>query len=145
MSTVKSRSQHGVSLIEALLALVVMAVGMLGVVGLQATLRSNGDLSRQRAEAVRIAQETLETWRSFTRVEADAAEFDFVDDIVTVGSTPVATTVANTTFNRERLVTAAWPGMKTLSVRITWQDRTGQNQEVALHSAVARVARTLSD
>jgi Tfp pilus assembly protein PilV len=144
MNRIKSRSQHGVSLIEALLALVVMAVGMLGVVGLQATLRSNGDLSRQRAEAVRLAQETLEAWRSFTRVESDVAQFDFTDQIVSETEPTVVTGVANTTFTREKLVTAAWPGMKTLSVRVTWQDRSGQNQEVALHSAVARVAPELA-
>ena len=54
------RSSRGVSLIEALVALAVMAFGLLGVVGMQSTLRVNADVSRQRAEAVRMAQEKME-------------------------------------------------------------------------------------
>ena len=52
----RSRSQ-GVSLFEALVALAVMAFGILGIVGLQMSLRQNADVSKQRAEAVRIALE----------------------------------------------------------------------------------------
>jgi len=44
----------GLSVEEA--ALAIMALGMVAIMGVQVTLRSNGDLSRQRAEAVRIAQ-----------------------------------------------------------------------------------------
>ena len=59
-------SERGLSLIEALVAMAVMAVGMLGVLGMQATLRSNGDVAKQRSEAVRIAQATMETQRVFS-------------------------------------------------------------------------------
>ncbi|MDP1533833.1 MAG: prepilin-type N-terminal cleavage/methylation domain-containing protein, partial [Rubrivivax sp.] len=44
--------QQGVSLIEAVVALAVLAFGMLGLVGVQATLRGNADIAKQRAEAV---------------------------------------------------------------------------------------------
>ena len=60
-----SRPSRGVSLIEALVALAVMSIGLLGVAGMQATLRSTADLSKQRSEAVRLAQEKLEDLRSF--------------------------------------------------------------------------------
>ena len=42
------RRQIGVSLIEAMVALAIMGFGILGVVGVQATLRSNGDTARLR-------------------------------------------------------------------------------------------------
>lgn len=61
---------RGVSLIEALVALAVMAFGMLGVVGMQSTLRFNSDVSKQRSEAVRIVQETVEQRRNFSTISA---------------------------------------------------------------------------
>ena len=45
--------QRGISLVEALVAMLVMSFGMLAIVGLQATLRLNADVAKQRAEAVR--------------------------------------------------------------------------------------------
>jgi Tfp pilus assembly protein PilV len=51
---------RGVSLVEAMVALAVMAFGMLAEVGVQTTLRLNADVAKQRSEATRIAQETLE-------------------------------------------------------------------------------------
>jgi hypothetical protein len=65
-----SRLQFGVSLIEALVALAVMAFGMLGVVGVQSTLRMNSDISKQRSEAVRLAQQAIEDSRAFIDVAA---------------------------------------------------------------------------
>lgn len=145
------RRQSGVSLIEALLALVVMALGMLGVVGVQATLRANGDLSRQRAEAVRLAQESIEEWRSFARLETQAG-LDYTDVVSDAGAVNVTPLGANTSYLRTRTVDAAsFPGVKSLSVTVEWADRSGvnlnangTNQRVLLHTAVARVAPEVS-
>ena len=57
--------QHGVSLVEALVALAIMAFGMLGLVGMQASMRANADLAKQRSEAVRLAQQQMEAWRGY--------------------------------------------------------------------------------
>lgn len=51
--SVKSR---GVSLVEALVALLVMSFGMVALVGILSNLRRSEDLARQRGEAQRIAQ-----------------------------------------------------------------------------------------
>ncbi len=74
--------ERGVSLIEALVALVVMTFGTLAVLGVQSTLRMNGDTARQRAEAVRIAQETIERRRSFAKFDTGAeARFTDIADV----------------------------------------------------------------
>ena len=80
---------RGVSLIEALVALAVMAFGLLGVVGMQATLRFNADVSRQRAEAVRMAQEKMEEMRAFGVLGsvAPAGEHGYAD-IISATDTP---------------------------------------------------------
>ena len=62
----KRTGQRGVSLIEAIVAMAVMAFGMMAVVGLHTTLRQNSDIAKQRSEAVRIAEEAIEQWRAFS-------------------------------------------------------------------------------
>ena len=88
---------RGISLIEAMVAVDVMAFGMLAVVGLQVTLRTNGDVSKQRAEAVRIAQQSIEDWRGISGIEANAdpAMVDYTD-LVNDGPTNIVG--ANATF-----------------------------------------------
>lgn len=133
--------QRGVSLIEALVAFGVMAFGMMAVVGMQSTLRSSGDLARQRAEAVRIAHDAMETWRGFSTMESTTGRMAFAD-IVSVGSTPVDG-VFNTTYrlrrqvNTDPAVTGTAPARRvTLVVDVGWEDRTGQTQSVRLASSI---------
>ena len=148
MSPVR-RLSHGVSLIEAVVALGVMAFGMLAVVGLQATLRGNGDLSRQRAEAVRIAQASLEEWRAVGAIENTAGVFDF-SEIATEAPFTVAGTNANFARIRTVPVQAAQgvPGVntpfKTVVTTVSWIDRSGANQVVALTSSITSVAPELA-
>ncbi len=145
---ISRQSLRGVSLIEALVALGVMAFGMLALVGVQATLRSNGDFSRQRAEAVRIAQESMEEWRAITGLEADAGSTDYTD-LASDGPTAVAG--INASYARSRTVsniggtlsTGARAG-KVLLVSVAWQDRAGQAQVVQLSSVIAGVAPELA-
>lgn len=77
--------QRGVTLIEALVAMAVMAFGMLALVGVQSTLRVNADLAKQRAEATRLAEAQLEAARSFVAVGTGAlgdTEYDNLNSIV---------------------------------------------------------------
>ena len=93
---------RGVSLIEALVALAVMAFGLLGVVGMQATLRFNADVSRQRAEAVRMAQEQMENMRSFGVLSGAAlpTDHEYVDIITGTDYPAPPSGFANTAFTR---------------------------------------------
>jgi Tfp pilus assembly protein PilV len=100
----RHEASRGVSLVEAMVALAVMAFGMLAVVGVQSTLRLNGDIAKQRSEATRIAQENLEKGRAFVAIEAADAPpgqswAAIVDDTDTV--TP---SNSNTTYTVERRV-----------------------------------------
>ncbi len=147
-----SLRQRGVSLIEALVAMAVMAFGMLAVVGLQVTLRANGDLSKQRAEASRIAQQSIEGWRAFVALEATPGQVDF-QDLVSIGSTAVPG--INATYFLTRTVTPSPGGsnvtlgdfpkpMKTLAVKVEWTDRNGVVQQSHLNTVIAGVAPDLA-
>ena len=122
----------GVSLIEALVAMAVMGVGTLAVLGAQTTLRFNSDLSKQRSEAVRIAQEQIEQDRAFG---------DFAGYTNDITETPPPDVVAaNATFAIARaIVESTDPNgaqMKSLRVTVSWDDRTGQPQRISLVSAI---------
>ena len=143
---------RGVALVEALVALAVMAFGLLGVVGMQSTLRLNADVSRQRAEAVRMAQETMEEMRSFGVLSgAPGGEHDYTK-IISSSATGVTTVAgfANTAFSRTVTVTtpgANDPKMKSIEVEVAWLDRRtatgGPAEKVKLTSTIAEVAPIL--
>ncbi|MBL8348573.1 MAG: prepilin-type N-terminal cleavage/methylation domain-containing protein [Rubrivivax sp.] len=138
------RAPRGISLIEALVAMAVMAFGMLGVVGMQATLRANADLSKQRTEAMRIAQERMEDLRNFSVLNTTAGSKAFQDK-ATFGATTVTGYTTNTTYTVNGAVTPTTPSThKTLSINVAWTDRTGATQNVSLVSALANIAPELS-
>lgn len=135
---------RGVALIEALVALVVMALGMLAVAGIQATMRLNADVARQRTEANRLAQAEMETMRGFLVMDVTAGRLAW-DDLVGSQAAPVDIPAANTVFNLTREVgTANEPALKTMRVTVTWADRTGQQQVVVLNSVIAGAEPGLS-
>lgn len=147
------RRAAGVSLIEALVALAVVAFGMLGVVGMQSTMRTGADISRQRSEAVRIAQEELERLRNYSVIRASdaaAGQLAFAQ-IVAAAAASVAASNANTIFFLETLVPAAAASDPMLPVRqvrtiVTWADRSASaaNQRVELTTAIAGLPAELS-
>ena len=141
MSRVHCSPGRGVSLIEAICALGVMAFGMLAVVGVQATLRSNADVSKQRAEATRLAQQGMENVRGFAQLAVDlgtppAAEYDEI-----VSAIGAAIGGLNADYTPERTVPAdRYPKLKTVVSEVRWVDRAGVTQRVQLYSAIARIA-----
>jgi Tfp pilus assembly protein PilV len=151
--------QHarGVSLVEALVALAVMSIGLLGVVGMQATLRTNAEVSRQRSEAVRMAQEKVESLRAFSKLDgAVSGELDYAD-ILTSSAEDVTPSSgrASATFRRTVTVTGPTAGgaaLKTVTVQVRWWDRRADStdladpniQQVTLHTTIARVDPILS-
>jgi Tfp pilus assembly protein PilV len=140
------RRSRGVSLVEAMVALAVMAFGTLAVLGVQTTLRLNADIAKQRYEAVRIAQEAIEVARAFPDLDTYEA----------FGSTEpetVTSDTANTSYLLTRTVTDAEadpssPRRKTFVVDVSWVDRSGQGQAVrlstALHGTPPALAGSLS-
>jgi Tfp pilus assembly protein PilV len=129
-------TQRGVSLLEALVALVVMSFGMLALAAMQLSLSRAADVAKQRSEAVRIAQERIELARSFTSLAAGAG-VDWTSLQTDVASPATVTT--NTIYN----VTVAMGGTvadaaRPISVQVAWNDRAGEAQAVSLASVISQ-------
>ena len=143
--------ESGVSLIEALVALAIMAFGMLGVIGMQATLRFNADVSKQRSEAVRLAQEEIERLRNFSILATAPGRVAF-DDIASVAAaTVVMPTSANATYTRTTTVApsvAGDPLLRRVTVTVNWLDRrtasATDSQAVTLTTVIAGIAPELA-
>ena len=136
---------RGVSLIEAICALGVMAFGMLAVVGVQATLRSNADVSKQRSEAVRLAQQGMELARGFAQVESIPGNglMDFDEVNAVNGAPPIVGLNASYTRSRAVPLVDLYPNLKTITSEVIWLDRASEGQKVQLSSAMARIAPEL--
>ena len=135
MRAAASRSQAGVSLLEALFSLLVLAAGTLGIARVHLHLEAHADIARQRSEAVRLAQEALETARS-----PDAAQ-------ATSGTHTVEAIAGhrfNTTFALAQQVDAAGAGPTSASVAVTWKTRDGSTQQAVLASTITAQDPALS-
>ena len=128
-------------MVEALVALAVMSFGMLALVGVQATMRLNSDVAKQRGEATRIATEEIERLRGFRTIavlanEPAYASYDSMDT-----GTPAydaAGGIGNTTYTIARtVITAAGSRHKSIAVRVNWIDRSNQAQSVTLETAIS--------
>lgn len=157
-----SRRPRGLTLVEALIALVISALGLLAFAAVQSRLRLSSDVAKQRAEAVRIAQENMENLRAFGTLAADATIVNNLsyDSGVATGSAQIAadgtvsgtsgagirakvaatSTLTNTAYTVTNSVTAsAQAGMKDVRVTVAWTDRQGGAQQVALRSFIAGI------
>ena len=117
---------------EALVALVIMSLGLMALARVQAGLRLEADLSRQRAEAVRLAQQDLETQRAFGTL----AGFDAITDAAGQALQGLDGTTA---YALDRtVVEQPATGAKALNVTVSWTDRRGQTQSVTLQTLLSR-------
>lgn len=143
MQTRKSRKQAGFSVVEALVAFVVVGFGMLALAGMQLSLSRSADNSKQRTEAMRLAQDKMEALRSFTSLTTGTVNWNGLaggNDTIssyTIGGTVVG---SNTSYTRTWSIGGANTDVqRPINVSVTWTDRAGSSQSLNLASVIARV------
>ena len=148
-------ASRGFTLLEALIALLVLSFGMLAIAGFQTTLLRSSDLAKQRAEALRLAQQKMETLRAFGQVATDPTlglnhKFNYTDNVV---SSTVVTPerpidgpdiiISNATFSRTWTVAAnAADTEKWINIVVGWDDRAARAPVTGV--ALSRTANTVT-
>lgn len=128
--------QGGFTLIEALLALLVMAFGMLSLSGMQLSLSRSADVAKQRTEAMRLAQRRMDEYRSYTSIAAGGGHTIVWD---TLPASATQTAVTNATYT----VTTTMGGviadaLRPISVSVAWTDRGNQAQSITISSVISK-------
>ncbi len=122
----------GFSLIEALIAALVVAVAMLGLAKLQGITLINSADSRMKTHALNLAQDKIEQLRTF----ANQGTYTGYS-----GSNNDTATGANSTFTRTWSISACANSVdcKQANVAVRWTDPKGATQTVQLTSYIAKI------
>ena len=133
------RSLRGTTLLEGMVAFLVLSLGMLSVVRVQTQLRLNSDVARQRSEAVRLAQEDLEKMRAFSSIAIRAGANAYAGLAAGTSSIDASSgQPSNTTYALTREVSDTdVPNAKSATVSVAWDDRNGTLQQVVLNSVIS--------
>ncbi len=115
------RPAQGMTLIDALLAALILALGMLGAAQFQRTLRLHADTAAERSLAVRLAQQSIERLRN----TADLSTLSDRNRSETIGA-------AGTVFAVDEQPGAIDGSSRALAVAVAWTDRRGDAQRVTL-------------
>ena len=137
----RRHAQRGIGLIEALVAFVVLSLGMLAMTRVQSDMRAHAELARQRTEAVRIAQQEIETLRAYSVLITSAGTRSF-EQIATASAT--IHSIEPTRFELARQVGTSADGQAaSVALTVRWNDRRGEPHYTTLSSVIARSAPAL--
>lgn len=138
MKTGQALPQKGFVLIEALVAIVVVMVGALGIIKLNAVLLGGTGLTKTQAEALQIAQQRIESMRNYVLSTGCV-------DSTTVGTNTAATSLTgtNANFRIDTVVSAGTIGSeKIIDACVAWDGYSNactaaSDKRVILKSSVA--------
>ena len=122
------KSQYGFTLLEVLVAIVILTIGLLGTAGLTTGVIRGNHYSKNITSATATAQTQLESIKSSGY--ANATTTNFPSDTVTMGGM---------TFTRTTTVTNSSPAanMKTVSVTVSWTESNNTSRSVNLQTILA--------
>ena len=130
------RQLKAVGLVEVLIALLILAIGILLIVRFQGTTFENRAVLNQRNEALQLAQDRLDQLRHYEVIDTTAGKAAYED--IASGSTTVAKT--STTYTVTWTVTEQTaPDHKVIQVTVTWTDRKNTAQSISLSTIVGKV------
>ncbi|MDF1587697.1 MAG: prepilin-type N-terminal cleavage/methylation domain-containing protein [Gammaproteobacteria bacterium] len=162
MKTITRNNTHGFTLIEVMVAVVILAIGLLGLAKFQTELTKSASATKDRAAALALAEQKIEDLRSFARVSAPkdgsgndilwdsttnqtnsvVMAFDYIADNQGGRLDPLAQSEYVTGSGEQLTLTwtlqaAPIVGAKEVLVTVAWTDQKGQPQRVQLTEIIS--------
>ena len=132
-----TRARRGMTLVEIMVAMVILSFGLLGVAALQVRAITEGSGGEHLSSASSLSRNRVE---ELNRIAWDAT---LLDNSLGVWSVPTTITPRDQVYSRQERI--AWDNvnpaiaqLKTIEVRVTWSDNKRQNRQVLLTSARLR-------
>ena len=109
----RKMNQKGLTLVEVLIGLVILAIGLLGVSGMQITAIAGNHSSRNLTQATVMAQNKLE----------ELKHMPYNDPTLNSGQPPQQITASGVIYTVQYNVTALGNSMKTITTTVKWVDQ----------------------
>lgn len=130
----KIKSNIGMTLIEVLIALAILATGVIVLVKFQGDLLRNVSQSQQQSEAMVIAEGKMDELRNYSVIETTGGATAY-DDISSGTSSVVGN---NVTYTLTWTVTnVSSPPHKSIRVTVSWTDSGNKSESITLDSIVS--------
>lgn len=128
--------QKGMTLIEALVTVLILAMGVIALVRFQNYLSYNNNLLQQKGNATVLAVKQLETLKDIHVLNVTAGYSAYAS----IASGSNVTTVSNTAYTLTWTVnTNTNPDYKVINVAVTWVDQRSATQSITLSSMAAGI------
>ncbi|CAM3052572.1 type IV pilus modification PilV family protein [Vibrio mytili] len=126
--------QNGFSLLEVLIAFLLLGVGALGLTKLNVYLERESEYAINSIEALRLAENKLEWFRTRGASAASPAMPVADFDSIATGSSAVGAYTL-----QWQVPSATVSGsLKTVTVTASWEDRLGETQSIQLKTMISR-------
>jgi len=129
------RNSRGIGLIEVLVAMFVLAVGVLALGKMHSEYFGISSLNKARTEALAIAQGRLDDMRNYMHEADTLDEFKALYPVDTDGNLATIEGV-NASFSRTETI-AENGDLRVVAVTVDWVDATGETQNVTLDTELA--------
>jgi Tfp pilus assembly protein PilV len=127
---------RGISLLEIMVALAVLAIGMVALIKFQANLMTDRNLASQQSVAIALARDRIDMLRHFEVVPVTSGKSSYdgiVPGTAVVSGVSASYTVAWSVINHTN------PAHKLIHITVSWTDQKGASQQIQLDSIIARV------
>jgi Tfp pilus assembly protein PilV len=130
-----ARPAPGFTLVEAVLSMLLVAIGLLTMGATFMKISRSEDVARQRSEATRLVIDQVEAMRAYTQIAAGGAGVVSWNGLAS-GQDRITT---NGEFTRTwTLSGTAADTMRSLRVDVGWTDRSGEVQTISMATVIAR-------
>jgi len=135
-ATPRTPDASGFTMVELLIAMLLLAVTMTGLAALQLNTIRTVTISKRGDEATRLAQSVVERYRTVSFLNLPGAGTDWtveLNDNSTQMTSVGGDGLSRGPFNVERFVEALNSGKeKLITIRVKWTDQAQQEQSVVL-------------